>query len=296
MLAPLLYAAAQAAEAQGWPLGQLSNAPFSRYVSRSLMIVALLGLWPLMRFLEVRSWRDLGWVRGRADGRDFGWGFGLGLATLALAFVLVVTGGGRVLDGGRTWFDLGRHLVNAVLAAVFVSVLEETLFRGAIFGSLRRSLPWFWALAGSSLVYALVHFLGRPPTPPEVRWYSGFLCLGAMAEGFVQPAALMPGLLNLWMTGMILGLAFQRTGALWWSVGLHAGWVFWVKTYGFVTADVAGANVWWWGTRRFTDGWLALGILGAVWAGVTWWLAPRAAGREAGEAGSGASRGGGWWA
>ena len=71
----------------------------------------------------------------------------------------------------------------------------------------------------------------------------------------------MPGFFNLTLAGVLLALAYQRTGNLYFSIGLHAGWIFWLKSYGAFTKDVANANVWLWGTGKMTDGWLALVVL-----------------------------------
>ena len=261
LLAPLLFAAVQAAAARGVPLGGLPAIPFNFYVSRSLMIIAILGIWPLTRAMGIRSWDDLGFLRGQAGRRQLAFGFVLGFGTLALAVLLVVVAGGRAVVEGRTASHVLRHLVNATLAAGLVSVLEEMLFRGAILGSLERSLPRGVALLASSAIYALVHFFQRPPTPSEVQWFTGFTTLASMCRGFFDATSLIPGFLNLTVVGLILGLAFQRTGALWLSIGLHAGWIFCLKSYGFVTQDVPGANTWLWGSRRLIDGWAALLVL-----------------------------------
>jgi hypothetical protein len=58
-----------------------------------------------------------------------------------------------------------------------------------------------------------------------------------------------------------LALARERTRSLAFSIGLHAGWIFWLKAYGFATSDVPGANPAIWGSGRLFDGWLALGLL-----------------------------------
>src|SRR6185295_13366099 len=52
LLAPGLYFLAQSfAE----PFSHLANSPFHRFVNRSLLGVALLGLWPLLRALGINS-------------------------------------------------------------------------------------------------------------------------------------------------------------------------------------------------------------------------------------------------
>jgi hypothetical protein len=48
------------------------------------------------------------------------------------------------------------------------------------------------------------------------------------------------------------------------SIGMHAGWIFWLKFYGVVTTARPGANTWFWGTSKLIDGWLALIVLSSV--------------------------------
>ena len=142
-----------------------------------------------------------------------------------------------------------------------VAVLEETIFRGALFGALRKAYRWTTALVISSAVYALLHFFERPSALTEVGWASGFELLPRMARGFVDVHSVMPGFFNLTLAGVILGLAYQRFGNLYFSIGLHAGWIFWLKSYSFLTRPTATANTWLWGTRKLVDGWLALVVL-----------------------------------
>ena len=84
-------------------------------------------------------------------------------------------------------------------------------------------------------------------------------------RGFGDVAAMVPGFLNLTVAGVILGLAYQRTGNLYRSIGLHAGWIFSLKVYGLLTRATSGANAWFWGTGKMFDGWLALGVLALAW-------------------------------
>ena len=84
---------------------------------------------------------------------------------------------------------------------------------------------------------------------------------------------LVPGFFVLTLAGMILGLAFQRTENLYCSLGLHAGWIFWLKFYGYLTVARPGGNPWFWGTSKLIDGWLALILLAPVFVIV--WLFPQ---------------------
>jgi membrane protease YdiL (CAAX protease family) len=142
-----------------------------------------------------------------------------------------------------------------------VATLEEILFRGGIFGGLRRIFIWPLALMASSLIYAVVHFLQRAEWPGAVTWNSGLILLPRMLGGFLDFYALVPGFFSLTLAGILLGLAYQRTGNLYFSIGLHAGWIFWLKVYGAFTASAPHAATWFWGTGKMIDGWLALWVL-----------------------------------
>src|SRR6185503_6446358 len=120
---------------------------------------------------------------------------------------------------------------------------------------------WQVALIITSALYAIVHFFGKPEPPPAVGWAAGLAVLTRMLGGFVDFEQVVPGFFTLTLVGCVLALAYQRTGNLYFSIGLHGGWIFWLKSYGFLTREVYGANAWLWGTHRMTDGWLALGAV-----------------------------------
>jgi membrane protease YdiL (CAAX protease family) len=123
-----------------------------------------------------------------------------------------------------------------VAAAIVFAVLEEILFRGGIFGGLRKTFYWPLALAVSCSIYALVHFLQRTELTGPLAWNSGLFLLLRMLDGFADFHALAPGFLNLLLAGILLGIAYQRTGNLYFSIGLNAGWIFWIKTCEALTA------------------------------------------------------------
>ena len=52
------------------------------------------------------------------------------------------------------------------------------------------------------------------------------------------------GLLTLFAVGCVLGYARWRTRALWLPVGLHAGWVFALKSFSAASRHTAKNNVW----------------------------------------------------
>jgi hypothetical protein len=271
LLAPWVHHGLQGA-ARLWPaLTPLAEAPFHRVVNRCLLGLALLGLWPLLRGLGVRRWSDLGWRRHPQLRRDLALGFVLGWGGLALVAAVTLLTGARVWRTDHPAGELAGALARGLTAALVVAALEETLFRGGLFRGLRREGRFAFAAGLSAAVYAWVHFFERPPRPAEVGPWTGLATLGQMLRGFTDPALLVPGWFTLLLAGLILAYACERQGTLWLAAGLHAGWVFWLKLYGFLTA--AGDPAWlaWAGTRKLHDGWLAFGVMavtGAVLAAV----------------------------
>lgn len=263
LLAPWLYGLAQHF-AREFP--KLAASPFHRYVNRALTGLALIGLWPLFKNLGATSLRDLGLASPAGNWNKLGGGFLLGFASLAVVAALALGCGARQFDHDLNAGKLAGKLFAAAGSAAVVSVLEEILFRGGLFGSLKKVFHWTFALAVSSAVYAIVHFLESAKEPPTVTWHSGLETLLRMLHNFTDWQAVVPGFFNLTLVGAILALAYQRTGNLYFSIGLHAGWIFWLKSYGFLSSETKGANLWWWGTGRLAivSGWLALPVLAAT--------------------------------
>jgi membrane protease YdiL (CAAX protease family) len=267
LLAPWLYWLAQ------WTgLESLTQMRFYRFVKRGMLVVALAGMWPFVRSLGVRSWSSVGIGNPAGRWTRLGVGFALGFGSLALAAALALIFGARQLDGGiggRWWGRVPR----IALTAAVVGTLEELLFRGALFGALRRAHGWRMALLVSSAAYAIVHFFQTAESTGPVTWSSGLELLPRLLLGLAQPAMLLPGLITLTLVGAILALAFQRTGNLYFSIGLHAGWIFWLKFYVVMTDLRLGAPTWFWGTGKLYDGYLALLALGT--AGFFVWKLPQ---------------------
>jgi len=259
LIAPWIYEAFQLIGQHA--LGNIAAQPFHRYVNRSLIILALAGLWPFLRALGIRSWRDLGFAPVRLHWKGAVAGFAAGFFSLAVLAGLVILLGARSLDLAHSPMHLVANLAGALLTGIIVAILEETLFRGALFGTLRKAQPWPLALGFSSAIYAIVHFFAKVPPPASVNWLSGFRTLAEMLRGFADLQTLVPGFFNLLIVGAILALMFQRTGNLYFSIGLHAGWIFWLKSYGLLTNKISGVNTWLWGGGKMIDGWLATAIL-----------------------------------
>lgn len=264
LLAPWLFHLAQWAAGEFQVLHGLASQPFHRYVNRSLLVAALAGLWPLLRALNLADRPALGLVSPLAARRPLALGLALGFSSLLLAALLMALAGVRNFNFSLTAPVLLKLLVSATLSAVAVALLEELVFRSVVFGALRRVCSLWPALLASSTLYSAVHFLARVEHTGPVGWNSGLALLPRMMGGLAVTETLVPAALTLVLGGIALGLAYQRTGNLWFAIGLHAGWVFWLKVFKTVTTPGTAAASAFWGTEKLLDGWLAFLIMAAV--------------------------------
>ena len=261
LLAPWLYRLAHSFEHL---TPQIANAPFHRFLDRSFLIFALAGLWPVLRSLGVTSCRDIGIVPPYGQSKKLLGGLLLGFFSLAAVAGIAIGFGGRGMVQDLLAHKVVEIVFGAIGTAVVVATLEEILFRGGIFGGLRRVLYWPFALLISSLIYALVHFLQSAESGGPIGWSSGLALLPRVLGGFADFHTLVPGFFSLTLAGVLLGLAYQRTGNLYFSIGVHAGWIFCLQIYGQLTVQAPQTATWFWGTGKMTDGWLAFFALAAT--------------------------------
>lgn len=258
LVAPIVFWSVQAIVSWLPNLRSLAENPFSRFVSRTLMIVALAALWPLYHALGKPSADEMG-LRFVGNCRAaLSSGFGLGFISIGLFVLAGMTLDIRVLRGSSIGAHVGNSILLSLLGAALAAPLEEFLFRGVLFGCSRSRGRWVAPLMISSVVFATVHFLQTPKYLGGVRWSSGFGVLAAMFTGSGAENR-WPQFINLTLCGVLLAWAYQRTGSLAFSIGLHGGWIFWLKLANTITTMTASSALW--GTRKVIDGWVATFIL-----------------------------------
>jgi membrane protease YdiL (CAAX protease family) len=120
-------------------------------------------------------------------------------------------------------------------------LLEEWLFRGLLLGLWLKYTKPLAACLGTSLLFAFIHFLEPPAgmaiADPGSPW-AGFELLGKIIFHFADPRFFVTDFATLFGIGMLLAWARLRTGALWFSIGLHGGWILAFKTYNLLYQDV----------------------------------------------------------
>lgn len=222
LAAPPLYWAAQALIERGW-LVFLARFDFETYFHRALLVGALAFLWPLLRSLEIRSWRELDLAPNPHRWRDVGAGFLVAAIPLFAFGALVIALGVYSL---RPTFAL-LPILDRTLSAIVVPFIEEPIFRGLILGILLRAGSTLPAVLGTSAIFSILHFLKAPEhTATVVTWASGFVSIANAFHQFGQPLLLLAGFTTLFLIGWILADARLRTRSLWLPIGLHSGWIF----------------------------------------------------------------------
>ena len=265
LVAPWIYQAGKwlasqtaSAELPGiveWLGAACGRSEFDRFFERSLLLCALL----LLPFL-IRRVRRIGNQQNRAGGT------GLKRLPYKIVWIHLVTG--FIIAGGILWgvalildvigaFELkplvppiGKLLSKVALPSLIAAPLEEWLFRGVLLGLwLRFARPAF-AITGISLLFAFLHFL-KPPDGAVISdpsgYFAGFELLGKTLLHFTDPLFFVTEFATLFAVGLILAVARVKTGALWFSIGLHAGWIFAFKLFNLLYQKVADHPVFPWG-------------------------------------------------
>ena len=194
----------------GWSDGHAKNW-LNHSLAAHVIFYLLIGLFIVFAtrlFLKWQStdWRAIGFRRPKSSDPLYSLaGFPIYIVSFALITALIKAlvpslniGQAQDLGFNSSYHGIQLFLIGLALI-VIAPVTEEIIFRGLIFGSLKKSLPIIYAAILTSLLFAAGHLL---------EGGSGGLLYIAAIDTFVL--------------SMVLVYLRQKTGGLWSSIGLHA--------------------------------------------------------------------------
>jgi CAAX protease family protein len=233
-----------------------------------ILTAAALVLSSHRSLLRLQFLRDAGLgPRGRAN---IFRGFLLAVASMIALGAVMALAGSITPQISEPFHSILRSAVKALITATMVGFLEELFFRGVLFKELLEDPRPATAFLVANVLYAASHFF-KPPETFQLAGLdplAGFRFVGASLERFLDPAAILPGLVGLFIIGVVLSYALMRTGSLYLSIGLHAGWVFAIKMLSdfseFTRADLG----WAFGAKpKIVSGvvsWLGIALVGVM--------------------------------
>jgi membrane protease YdiL (CAAX protease family) len=216
-----------------WPHLLPERVPFSKVFNRAFMIAGIVSFIIYRRWLLPPDLHPLLFPGYRVAVRNFltGWGLAV-LSMVLLATAMVAT------DVFDAYFRLSlatslSRIAGALAAGTTVGFFEELFFRGILFLGLSEHGRRIRAYLFTNLFYAALHFVkpGENYFMDELDLLAGFRHLLTTFEPFLEPLAIAPGLIGLFLTGVVLSYALERTRNLYLSIGLHAGWIFCLKSF-----------------------------------------------------------------
>jgi uncharacterized protein len=224
-------------------------------------LVAGLGAgWALLRWVDRRPLRELGFALERRVPRDLAMGLVIGAAALVLVVMtLALAGVFRFSSAPGTMGAWLVFVVTVLLWLALPAVAEEVIFRGYAFRALVEGIGPVGATLIMSALFAAVH-----GAAPNVDAFS---------------------LATIFAAGVMLSLAVLWTGSLWFASTLHLGWNW--ATVGLLDLPVSGWELfdaplydgvavgprWLTGGEFGPEGGLAGTLAVAAGIALTWWYA-----------------------
>ena len=175
--------------------------------------------WLLLRWMERQPLVSIGFVWRRESWAEIRTGYGAGVALVA-GLTAVEWGIGAIRFESAGAAGTGLAAFAAVTAILVISATtEETLFRGYAFQRLIEGSNGAVAVAVSSVVFGWLHA--------------------------TNPYATRLSILNTILAGVLLGLAYLKTRALWLPVGFHFGWNWALLALGHPVSGLVVAQMPW---------------------------------------------------
>lgn len=242
--------------------GYLANKPYPKYFDRARWFCVLILLPYLFLQCRITTFKAVGFAKPFTSivSKWFFYGF----CMIALIYGGTFALGAIELKPSTTFGTFLSNLDNAILAGVFVGLLEEIVFRGLVFRMFYTAMRPVPAIVASSAFFAILHFKASSSSlnailPSGVGFAEAFnIAFGTMASPVIHFD--FTYLAAIFLVGIALHQTFLMSNNLWANVALHAGWVFTIKAIGGIFDTTESANLFT-GTTRVADGYWVIVVL-----------------------------------
>ena len=240
---------------------------FGRVMRRIMMATAVILVFFLRKPLMAGTFA-IGGIKQTHEWREqLQMGFLLSTGIFIFFTSYLFASGTKTLQiGAKSVGDVILHLLKILLIAGVVGCIEEILFRGFILRSFLHSMQTVSAVCASSLFYSLLHFFkAKYLIASGLSPLAGFAVIYySFANIFGNLAGNLPSIIGLFLVGVVLSYAFLRTGSLYFSIGLHAGWVFLIKANNLFFNHTGTSHRWLVGDSKAVTGAVGWGLLMAT--------------------------------
>lgn len=227
-------------------LAHFNELPFHKVISRTTLFSGLLFSILYLKYCGLLSKQGLAWNTGRQSKKSmFLYAFIGGATILILLDGILIFLGIYQFDPRVDWnvITLARFFLKALFAGLMVGIIEEVLFRGALFGGLKKQSSATIALVVTSLVYAAVHFLKYRAVPEsvEIGWFTGVEIFPEALFRFSNPVTI-DSFITLFILGVLFAFIRIRSESIIPCIGLHAGIVTALKFFNYITNYAGGTS------------------------------------------------------
>ncbi|MBM4067031.1 MAG: CPBP family intramembrane metalloprotease [Planctomycetes bacterium] len=237
---------------------------FGKVMRRIILAVAILIIFLFRKSLMINSLSTIGikHTTGWWEHLQMGFFLSTGIFILYTSFLFIM--GTKILEvDAKSLADLFFQLFKILLIAGLVGCIEEIFFRGFILQSFLRDMHTVSAVCAGSLFYSLLHFFRvKLLVSPGFQPFIGFeVIYQSFAKLLINFNTSMPTIIGIFLVGVVLSYACLRTNSLYFAIGLHAGWIFLIKT-NILLFDHVGTNFrWLFGDSKVVTGVLGWGLL-----------------------------------
>lgn len=219
---------------------------YRKYLTYSTLISGLIISGLYLQIYNLFSFKAFGYsgkpavfIKGMFNG------FMYGVIIMLMIEVILFLLGIHEIDASRDFsvYAVSQLLVKALLAGLLISLIEESIFRGALFSGLYEKTGPIVTVFFTGLVYSTVHFIRYRDLADETNVHL-FTGITMMPEAFRRFSewSIVDYFLTLFIFGILLGLLRLKHKDISACIGVHTGIVMLIKIADYCTNRTHNSN------------------------------------------------------